>query len=189
MVGHRKNVGVQLLDIAEAVDIENAFRTRLVLREPAHLARECNPASLAAFMAETEDGRLAVIAAAEDDEFMLGLLRSATRGRRCAATPSGRLRFTRTRCLSGGLWRRYWMNRSSFAACLSFGKHSLAAHIRTGHRMRAVLLLPSATPPAGVRVIRSVNSSGWIELPLVRRTMRRWIQRPRTRPKQMIESR
>ncbi len=78
VVGHRENVGTSLIDDAVAAELENELRNALMAQSPGDFAVQDRIGRLADLMAETEDGKVALRALAEDDRVMLSLLVDCT---------------------------------------------------------------------------------------------------------------
>jgi hypothetical protein len=74
VVGHRENVGAGLVPADTAAELEDQLRDDLKAQSPDDFALETRIARLADLMAETEDGKAALQALAEDDRVMLSLL-------------------------------------------------------------------------------------------------------------------
>ena len=74
VVGHRENVGTGLIAATVAVELEDRLRADLIAQSPADFAVQDRIARLADLMAETEEGKAALQALAEDDRVMLSLL-------------------------------------------------------------------------------------------------------------------
>jgi hypothetical protein len=74
VVGHRENVGSGLVTAALAAELEDQLRADLMAQPAADFALQDRIARLADLMAETEDGKAALKALAEDDRVMLSLL-------------------------------------------------------------------------------------------------------------------
>ena len=83
VAGHHEDTGAGLVDAAVTTELEDELRSTLIAQSPGDFAAQDRITRLAAFMAETEDGRAALCALAEDDRVMLALLvdcTSETRG-------------------------------------------------------------------------------------------------------------
>jgi len=78
VAGHRENVGASLINAAVATELEDELRNALIAQSPGDFAAQDRIARLADLMAETEDGKLALVALAEDDPVMLSLLADST---------------------------------------------------------------------------------------------------------------
>ena len=78
VAGHRENVGARLIDAAVAAELEDALRNALMAQSSGDFAAQDRIARLADLMAETEDGKIALRALAEDDQVMLSLLVDCT---------------------------------------------------------------------------------------------------------------
>lgn len=74
VVGHRENVGTGLIAAPVAAELEDRLRDDLMTRSPGNFAVQDRIARLADLMAETEEGKTALQALAEDDRVMLSLL-------------------------------------------------------------------------------------------------------------------
>jgi alkylated DNA nucleotide flippase Atl1 len=88
VVGHRENVGTGLIAATAAVELEDRLRDDLMAQSPSDFAVQDRIAWLADLMAETEEGKTALQALAEDDRVMLSLLADCageTRGRALGA--------------------------------------------------------------------------------------------------------
>jgi KAP family P-loop domain len=88
VVGHRPNIGAALIDATVAAELEDELRGTLMTQAPGDLSAQDRIARLADLMAETQDGKAALRALAEDDRVMLALLvdcTGATRGREFGA--------------------------------------------------------------------------------------------------------
>ncbi len=88
VVGYREDIGTSLIDAAVAVELEDELRNALMTQPPGDFAVQDRIARLADLMAETENGKTALRALAEDDRVMLSLLvdcTGETRGRALGA--------------------------------------------------------------------------------------------------------
>ena len=78
VVGHRENVGASLIDAAVAAELEDELRNALIAQSPGDFALQDRIGRLADLIAETEDGKVALLALAEDDRVMVSLLVDCT---------------------------------------------------------------------------------------------------------------
>jgi hypothetical protein len=88
IVGHREHVGLGLVKPAVATELEDRLRDELAALPPGDFAGQDRIARLANLMAETDAGRTALHASAEDNRVMLSLLTDcvgATRGQALGA--------------------------------------------------------------------------------------------------------
>lgn len=74
VVGHRENVGTKLIAATVAANLEAWLRDDLMAQSPGEFAAQDRIARLADLMAETEEGKTALRALAEDDRVILSLL-------------------------------------------------------------------------------------------------------------------
>jgi len=77
MVGHRENVGTELISADAANTFEAALRETVISISAEAFAAEPNVLALAALMVETDPGKEALMAFAGDDAVMFALLRDA----------------------------------------------------------------------------------------------------------------
>ena len=73
VAGHRQNVGAGLIDASVAKELEDQLRNELIAQPATEFAAESRMTRLADFMAETDEGRVALRALAEDNQAMLSL--------------------------------------------------------------------------------------------------------------------
>lgn len=73
LIGHRKHIGNELVDPYVSKELEDRLRDDLVGASAEDLAAESNLVGLAELMAETDDGRQALLKLAEDNKVMLSL--------------------------------------------------------------------------------------------------------------------
>jgi len=85
VAGHRDNIGIGLITPEVAAELEEQLRSDLMALLPAAFICETRTARLADFIVETEDGKSALSAFAEDDEVMLSLLVGSTGNTRARA--------------------------------------------------------------------------------------------------------
>lgn len=71
--GHRQNVGAGLIDANVAKELEDQLRNDLIAQPATEFAAESRMTRLADFMTETDEGRAALRALAEDSQAMLSL--------------------------------------------------------------------------------------------------------------------
>jgi hypothetical protein len=82
VAGHRQNVGAGLIDASAAKELEDQLRNELIAQPATEFAAESRMTRLADFMTETDEGRAALRALAEDNQAMLSL--SSPRLETCA---------------------------------------------------------------------------------------------------------
>ena len=73
VAGHRQNVGAGLIDASVAKELEDQLRKDLIAQPATEFAAESRMTRLANFMAETDEGRVALRTLAEDNRVMLSL--------------------------------------------------------------------------------------------------------------------
>lgn len=74
LIGHREHVGTQLIDAKDARYMEDQLRSDLSTLSAERLGAEADPVGLATLLAESAEGREAILRSAMDDRFMLSLL-------------------------------------------------------------------------------------------------------------------
>ena len=78
VVGHRENIGASLVNVVVAAELEDELRKALMAQARGDFAIQDRIGRLADLMAETEDGKVALRALAENDRVILSLLVDCT---------------------------------------------------------------------------------------------------------------